>query len=153
MNEVARIADQLRRSQEGEAWHGAALAELLADVDAAQAVQRPIPAAHNIWELVNHITAWQTAANGAVRGGVMPRLGKADDWPPSGRTDAQWRAAVKRLAKANQELLSALAAFPEERLDERLPGRKHSFYFMLHGVIQHNLYHGGQVALLKKLLA
>ena len=83
----------------------------------------------------------------------MPRLGKADDWPPAGRTEAQWRAAVKRLTKVNQELLSALFKFPEERLDDRLPGRKHSFYFMLHGVIQHNLYHGGQVALLKKLLA
>jgi hypothetical protein len=153
MGEIARIADQLQRSQQGEAWHGPALAELLADVDAAQALRRPNPAAHNIWELVNHITAWQTAANGAVRGGVMPRLGRADNWPPSGRTEAQWRAAVKRLGKANQELLAGLRAFPENRLDARLPGRKHSFYFMLHGVIQHNLYHGGQLALLKKLLA
>jgi uncharacterized damage-inducible protein DinB len=153
MNEISRIADQLRRSQQGEAWHGPALAELLADVNAAQALQRPGPAAHNIWEVVNHITAWQTAAGGAMRGGVMPRLGKADDWPAAGRTEAQWRAAVKRLAKANQALLTALSEFPKQRLDDQLPGRKHSFYFMLHGVIQHNLYHGGQVALLKKLLA
>jgi uncharacterized damage-inducible protein DinB len=153
MNEITRIADQLRRSQQGDAWHGPALAELLADVDAAQALQRPSPAAHNIWELVNHITAWQGAAGGAMRGGVMPHLGKADDWPAAGRTEAQWRDAVKRLAKANHALLTALAKFPEQRLDDQLPGRKHSFYFMLHGVIQHNLYHGGQVALLKKLLA
>ena len=153
MNEVARIADQLRRSQQGGAWHGPALAELLADVDAAQALRRPNPAAHNIWELVNHIIAWQTAANGAVRGGVMPRLAKADDWPPAGRTEAQWRAAVKRLAKVNQELLTGLSKFPEQRLDDQLPGRKHSFHFMLHGIVQHNLYHGGQVALLKKLFA
>ena len=152
MNEIVRIADQLRRSQQGDAWHGPALTELLADVDAAQALWRPGPAAHNIWELVNHLTAWQTAANGAVRGGVMPRLGKADDWPAAGRTEAQWRTAVKRLAKVNRELLAALSAFPEQRLDDRLPGRKHSFYFMLHGIIQHNLYHAGQVALLKKLL-
>ena len=81
----------------------------------------------------------------------MPRLGKSDDWPAAGRTEAQWRAAAKRLAKVNQELLAALSVFPEQRLDARLPGRTHSFYFMLHGVIQHNLYHGGQIALLKKL--
>jgi uncharacterized damage-inducible protein DinB len=152
MPETTRIADQLRRSHQGDAWHGPSLAELLADVDAALALRRPSPAAHNIWELVNHITAWQTAASGAVRGGVMPRLAKARDWPPAGRTETQWRAAVKRLAQANQELLAALSAFPEQHLDDRLPGRRHSFYFMLHGVIQHNLYHGGQVALLKKLL-
>jgi hypothetical protein len=151
MNEITRIADQLRRSQQGEAWHGPALAELLADVDAALAQRRPIPTAHNIWELVLHITAWQTAATGAVRGGVMPHLADAEDWPPAGSTEPEWVAAVKRLAVANQELLAALSAFSEQRLDGQLPGREHSFYFMLHGVIQHNLYHGGQVALLKKL--
>ena len=61
MNETKRIADQLRRSQQGTAWHGPAVGELLKGVDAAMAERRVLPAPHNIWELVLHITAWQTA--------------------------------------------------------------------------------------------
>ena len=55
MTEIERIEDQLKRSLEGEAWHGPALEELLADVRAEQAAAKPVPPAHSIWEIVLHI--------------------------------------------------------------------------------------------------
>jgi uncharacterized damage-inducible protein DinB len=151
MSEMARIADQLRRSQEGEASHGPALGELLTDVDAQLALRRAGPAAHNIWELLLHVTAWQAATTGALQGRAMPNMTDAEDWPSTGHSEPEWREAVASEARVNQELAAAVERFPEQRLGDQVPGRDYSFYFLLHGITQHNLYHAGQVALLKKL--
>jgi uncharacterized damage-inducible protein DinB len=149
MHETKRIADQLRRSQQGNAWHGPAVGELLKDVDSALAQRRLAPGAHNIWELVLHITAWQAATVRAVRGDKMPQLDGSDDWPATGHTEQDWRNAVERLERGNAELVASLASFPDERLGDTVPGREYSFYYLLHGVAQHNLYHAGQMAMLK----
>jgi uncharacterized damage-inducible protein DinB len=149
MHETKRIADQLRRSQQGNAWHGPAVGELLKDVDSVLAQRRLAPGAHNIWELVLHITAWQAATVRAVRGDKMPQLDGPDDWPVAGQTEQDWHNAVERLERVNAELVAALSSFPDERLGDTVPGREYSFYYLLHGVAQHNLYHAGQVAMLK----
>ncbi len=149
MNETKRIADQLRRSQQGAAWHGPAVAELLKGVDSLLAQRKPLSGVHSIWELVLHITAWQAAALRAVRGDKMPQLDGQDDWPVSGHTEQDWREAVERLERVNEKLVASVANFSDERLSDTVPGRDYSFYFLFHGVVQHNLYHAGQVAILK----
>jgi uncharacterized damage-inducible protein DinB len=149
VNETKRIAGQLRRSQQGAAWHGPAVGELLKDVDSALAERRLLPGVHNIRELVLHVTAWQSATLRAVNGDKIPELAGFDDWPVTGHTEQDWRDAVERLERVNQELVAALANFPDERLSDTVPGRDYSFYFLLHGVVQHNLYHAGQMAMLK----
>ena len=149
MSETKRIADQLQRSQQGNAWHGPAVGELLKDVDSALAQRRLAPGAHSIWELVLHITAWQAATLCAVRGDKMPDLAVQDDWPVTGQTEQGWRNAIEHLERVNAELVAALAVFPDERLGDTVPGREYSFYYLLHGVTQHNLYHAGQIAVLK----
>ncbi|HVP49019.1 MAG TPA: DinB family protein [Bryobacteraceae bacterium] len=149
MRESERIADQLERSQRGPAWHGPALGELLAGVDVALAQWRPLGGTHNIWEILLHITAWQSAALKAVNGGRMPELTGFEDWPGAGSTEPKWRQAVERVDRINRELVAAIEEFPDDRLGETVPGRDYSFYFLLHGIVQHNLYHAGQIALLR----
>ena len=148
MSEILRIADQLQRSQRGPAWHGPALGELLAGVDAAVAERRFLPGAHTIREILLHVAAWQSAALHAVEGRQMPDLAGLEDWPGAGSREQDWSDAVDRLDRVNQTLVAALGKFPEERLSEKVPGRSESFYFLLHGVVQHNLYHAGQIAIL-----
>jgi uncharacterized damage-inducible protein DinB len=125
------------------------VSELLKDVDSALAQRRLLSGAHNIWELVLHITAWQAATVRAVKGDKMPQLDGPDDWPVAGHTEQDWRNAVERLERVNEELVSSLTSFPDERLGNTVPGREYSFYYLLHGVAQHNLYHAGQMAMLK----
>ena len=60
MSEVARILDQLDRAYSGEAWHGPSLLRLIEGVSAESASKHSIQGAHSIWELVNHIAAWNT---------------------------------------------------------------------------------------------
>lgn len=147
MSEVERIADQLHRSYYGEAWHGPALAELLKGVSAEQAARRAIPSAHTIWELVLHIAAWESAATQALSGAALPTLPWDGDWPKPG---ASWEEAQARLKRSTDELESAIRRLPDTKLSETVPGREYSVYYLLHGVVQHNLYHAGQIALLKK---
>ena len=154
MSETKRLADQIRRAFEGDAWHGDSLLEILADVDAPTAAARPLPNAHSIWELVLHIAAWDDAVRRRAVTGKAVSLTGAENFPALKDTSApQWRRAVKHLKQAHADLVKAVAGFPDSRLMEQVPGKKesyHNFFYMFSGIVQHELYHGGQIALLKK---
>ena len=148
------IASLIRRSHGGVAWHGPSVVETLEGVDAAKAAARPPAGLHTIWELVLHVTAWQRAALAALDGVAYVSLEGEGDWPPEpgDASDDAWLAALSEMAKVNGELVAATRVFPEERLAEIVPGQERfNFYFLLHGVVQHNVYHAGQIALLKRL--
>jgi uncharacterized damage-inducible protein DinB len=149
-SEPALIAEQLRRAFEGDAWHGPALLELLADVDAATAAAKPLPDVHSIWELVLHVAAWDGAARRRLKGEKIQLTGVANFPIVPRATEAAWRKAIAQATRAHDLLVKMVAALPESRLRERVPGKKYDFYFMLHGVAQHELYHAGQIAILKK---
>jgi len=149
-SEPALIADQLRRAFEGDAWHGPALLELLQHLDAATAAARPLPDVHSIWELVLHVAAWDDAALRRL-GGEKAQLTGTANFPVAPKpTQARWREAVAHAKHTHDVLVKTVAVLPEARLRERVPGKKYDFYFMLHGVAQHALYHAGQIAILKK---
>jgi uncharacterized damage-inducible protein DinB len=154
MSEAARIADQLRRAFDGEAWHGDSVVEILEGVTAARATARPIKGAHTIWELVLHIGAWDGAVLRRL-GGAAVELSDAENFPPvTDASDAAWRRALAEVRRVHEKLVAAVAALPDSRLDEIVPGKEgahYTFYYMLHGVVQHELYHAGQIAILKKM--
>jgi hypothetical protein len=152
MLEASRIADQLHRAFSGDAWHGPPLSELLSDVAADQAFARSLPPAHTIWELVVHIDAWVKAALQAAQGVVMPKLvGTDGDWPPiRDNNPVSWAKAKTQLFESADQLGKAVADFSDARLQDTVPGRDYDFYHLFHGIVQHSLYHGGQIALLRK---
>lgn len=152
MSELRRIHSQVRRSFEGEAWHGPSVKETLTGVTAAQAAKHPLAGAHSIWELVLHIERWARAVSEALGGTPMPQPPFAEDWPAVGGTsEKDWQAALAKLDAVQAGLLSAIKGFPEERLREVVPGRHgYDYAFLLYGLVQHNIYHAGQIALLKK---
>jgi uncharacterized damage-inducible protein DinB len=148
--ESALIADQLRRAFAGDAWHGPALLELLQDVDPASAAVKPVPAVHSIWELLLHIAAWDGAALRRLAGETVQLTGDANFPVVPKPTEAAWRKAVAHSKRTHNVLVKTVAALPESRLRDRVPGKKYDFYHLLHGVAQHELYHTGQIAILKK---
>ncbi len=153
ISESALIADQLRRAFEGDAWHGPALLELLDDVDAATAAAKPLADAHSIWELVLHIAAWDAAACRRLGGEKIQPAGVANFPVVPQPTDAAWRKSVAQVKRTHDVLIKTVAVLPDARLRERVPGKKYDFCHMLHGVAQHELYHAGQIAILKKAQA
>lgn len=154
MSEVKRIRNQLKRAYQGIAWHGPSLKELLEGVSAQQASARPIAGAHTIWELVLHVIAWERVAIRRLAGDQLEQqleLTDAENFPAvTNNSETEWQAALARLEQTNSELREAIAQLTDDRLQEIVPGCQYDYYFLLHGVIQHDLYHAGQIALLKK---
>jgi len=149
-SEAAGVADQLRRAFYGDAWHGPAVLELLEDVDAETAAAKPIRNVHSIWELVLHIAVWDRVACRRLSGEKCQPTGDANFPPVTKVNAAVWRKAVAETKRAHDAFVKTVAALPDSRLRDRVPGKRYDFYHMLHGLAQHELYHAGQVAILKK---
>ena len=148
MNEIARIVEQLRQGHEGEAWHGPSVREALDGVTAAGAARRPIGAAHCIGEIVEHLRVTDDRVRAHFTGETAP---EESDWPAVSETgESAWRAAVRELAATQRALRDAVAKLPAARLHDRIPGQGHSYWYELLGSLHHDLYHAGQISLLKK---
>lgn len=142
--------DQLSRSVERGAWHGPAVAEVLEGVSAARAGSRPLPGCHNAWEIVVHMTAWTRAVRRAVDGAPVT-VTKEENWPPLEDTSASaWERAQSEFFQETEALLSRLKSHDDGLLEKTVAGREYNFYHLLHGIVQHNLYHAGQIRLLTK---
>jgi len=156
MKETERIKDQFERAFDGEAWHGPSVISILKDVNAVQAAAHPIPGAHSIWELTLHIAAWESAGRRRLQGD-RAQLSDEEDWPKiDDASEKAWQATKEFLRSNHEVLLDALSAVDDERLDLPIiqdPNTPFSsVYVTLHGVVQHDLYHAGQIAILKKAL-
>jgi uncharacterized damage-inducible protein DinB len=153
--ESLRIADQLRRAFSGDPWHGSPLLDLLAGITAEKARARPLPSVHSIGELVVHIDVYLQVAFEATRGVPAPKLyGTEKDWPaPHEDSEAAWIAAQDRLFRNAEKLAETIEKFDDARLQAIVPGRSYDFYYLFHGIVQHSLYHAGQIAMLKKALS
>lgn len=151
-NEV--IADRLRRTLVGPMWHGDAVNQLLHGVSAADAVRRSVPGAHNIWELVLHMTAWANIARDRLSLKLLPEPTTAQDWPPmtAGTSIEAWSDAQMRLSEAYEALAQKAEDLDDATFDAMVPGHDYPVREMLIGVVEHGVYHGGQVAILKRAL-
>jgi uncharacterized damage-inducible protein DinB len=151
------VRHSVERSMEGDAWHGPSLARLLADITPGEAQSHPIAGAHSILELVLHISSWVSEVASRLRGNP-PGDPASGDWPEVGLDPAEaWQRANAELWDARGRLRSALAEFPEMRLGDLVGptreaqlGTGMSFGATLIGLAEHNAYHGGQIAILKR---
>ena len=162
MNGIPFLHEQLRKGYSDDPWHGSATVEILQDVTAEEAAAHPIPNAHSIWEIVLHMTGWLNEVRRRL-GGHEPDMSEAGDWPEPGEvSEAAWQRDRSHLDASVAELLDALSALREEDLgrlggsiaEVRNPalGTGVTHRAMLNGIVQHNAYHSGQIALLRKAL-
>lgn len=150
MEEIDRIETQLKLAFEGGAWHGPGVLETLDGVSARQAAAHPISGVHSIWELVLHIAAWEGACRRRLTGD-RAELSTEEDWPPVNDTsEAAWAMTKAALIEGHHKLRESIALLEEGRLDEPILENMPSVYVTIHGAIQHDLYHAGQIAILKK---
>jgi uncharacterized damage-inducible protein DinB len=150
MSQIDFIVDQLKRAFDGEAWHGPALMEILEGIDAKNAASRPVSAAHSIWELVLHVSAWEQVVTRRIQGEALTLTDEQNFGHVGQVNEKNWRRAIQTLQKNHADLISAVSSLPESRLTERVPGKDYDLLFMLLGTLQHVAYHGGQIALIKR---
>jgi uncharacterized damage-inducible protein DinB len=152
--ECERLETQLRLSFEGEAWHGPSVLESLAGVTAEAAHKHPIAGAHSIWELLLHLAAAYRLVLRRLEDDGR-QLTAEEDWPlVPAPTAAAWQDAIRELHELNLRIRRAVHDFDPARLDEPLvtepPYTAHTQFI---GLTQHDLYHAGQIAILKRAMA
>jgi uncharacterized damage-inducible protein DinB len=151
MSQTQYLADQLERGFRGGAWQGPAVAETLTGIDAAAAAARPLPGAHSIWEIVHHLTVWNEVPRRRLDGERLQNLPAERDWPPvADVSEGAWRAALAALEDSHAALHARVLDLPDARLDDAVAGSDPTVRGMLLGVLQHNAYHAGQIAVLCK---
>ncbi len=151
MREIERITDQLKRAFEGEAWHGPSVLETIEGISSQQAAAHPFEGIHSVWEIVLHIAAWERAVLRRLNGDRAQLLTE-EDWPMVAAIgDEAWEQSRQALKQGHDDLRSAIANLDESRLDQPIIEGLASVYVTLHGIVQHDLYHAGQIAILKKV--
>ena len=150
MAERDRILNQLERAFEGEAWHGPSVLEALEGVTWKQALLKPVPKAHSIWELVLHMTAWEDVVRRRLLG-ESPDITDEENWPRvKDQSSAAWTRALEGLRAGHMKLRQTAAGISDDLLDQSPTGKHSTRYVLLHGIIQHDIYHAGQISILKK---
>ncbi|MCX6175183.1 MAG: DinB family protein [Ignavibacteriales bacterium] len=159
MNRSEKLSVELHNSVFGDPWHGACLKDVLENISFKQANKRSIPSAHNIIELTSHLNSWTEEILKRFNGG-QPSLPTMGDWPtPKYKTEEYWQAVKQKLFADTNKLIAVIKKFPEDKLDEIVGGERNatlgtgfSFEGFIIGLVQHNAYHSGQIALLKKMV-
>ena len=155
----ATIRDHLLSVWAGDPWYGSASKKILEDISAAEAAARPIVGVQTIWETTLHMVAWTEEATSRIRGNKAKAPDRGD-WPtPADTSTEAWTAATDQLRSARYALLEAIEKAQEEQLymlvgshSEMGASDKVTRAQTASGLAEHDVYHLGQIALLKKAL-
>ena len=155
--EVAQLVAILDQAYDAPSWHGTNLRGSLRRVSAAQAVWRAAPQRHNIWEIAVHAAYWKYAAARRFTGGARGSFAlKGSNWfrrpaEPGSPTDKAWKADLALLDDMHASLRGAVGRLSSNDLRLTPPGSKVSNFALISGAAAHDLYHAGQIQLLKRL--
>jgi uncharacterized damage-inducible protein DinB len=137
------------------AWHGPSLRAALRGVSAKEASRRPVAGRHSIREIVLHVAYWKNRVRQRLTGdarGSFPIRGTNWFWRPAAASEKEWREERRLLEREHGALRRAVAAFPQARLRQPLPGaRRRTALREITGIALHDVYHTGQIQLLKAL--
>lgn len=155
-NQTFKMEHAFGGSATHRAWHGPSLMRALEGVDAERAKARPIGGRHTIWEIVNHCTYWMEEVDRALRGEDIFDVDEIEDWPEAGGSREEWQIDLERLVATHEKADERIRALKPGDLERKLDATFGETYFgftfrkMLHGISDHNVYHAGQVSLLKR---
>jgi hypothetical protein len=139
-----------------KAWHGPNLRGALRGLSARIAAKRPASGRHNVWELTVHAAYWKYAVRrrltGEKRGSFA--LPGSNWFPcPSPLTEAAWKDAVSLLVREHRLLRAAVAALPAGSLSRTSKGSRYTNARLVAGIAAHDLYHAGQIQVVKRLVS
>lgn len=148
---LLRILDE---GYEKRAWHGPNLKGSLRGVGVQEAVWRPGPDRHSIWDIVRHAAYWKYANRRRLTGekrGSFPIEGSNWFAPADSPTEKAWRADLALLDEQHRRLRDAIRGLPPKRLHEKSRGSRYEAATLVYGIAHHDVYHTGQIQLLKRL--
>jgi uncharacterized damage-inducible protein DinB len=151
MNWLRHFAIELTKGHEAEPWHGPSTKSLLEGITAEEAASHVIPGFHSIWELVLHMDAWQREVFRRLDASFIPEIPEEGDWRrPVDVSEGSWKLSLAELDSSLHQIVNALNNLAKTA-DEN-SGPNITLAPALSGLVQHNAYHSGQIAILRKVL-
>ena len=149
MTHTQRIADSYRAVTVKGAWYGPTLAELIAKTSPEEAVTPPIPGAHSISALLQHLLLWNERVRKTCERTPMPGWEAEKEWAEPA---IPWTELVACWNQSRDGLEERIRNFPVEDLGKQVPGRNYPYETLLPGIVQHTVYHSGQIAMVLSML-
>jgi uncharacterized damage-inducible protein DinB len=153
--EIQSIIQHLNNTLDGEPWFGRPVYQLLREVDATIAYKKLTPGAHSPIDLLYHMLTWADFTLKRLQKDKINDLAAFEkiDWREIDPKLHDWDEGLAALIATHQEIVAHLGQQEDSLLDETVDFREYSFRTLLNGLIEHNIYHAGQVAILKKMLS
>jgi len=136
------------------AWHGPNLRGSIRGLTPRELLWRPSPKRHNIWEIILHTAYWKYALHRKFTGGKRGAFPHArSNWPrlPEKADEAAWKSDLKLLLELHRLLRDDIQNLPASALTQRAPQSKYRYARLIYGIASHDLYHAGQIGLLKRM--
>jgi uncharacterized damage-inducible protein DinB len=149
MNQTQRLADSYRAATVKGAWYGPSLAEMLAEIPPELAITAPVSGAHSISALLQHLLLWNERVRNTSDSHPLPRWQAEKEWAEPA---IPWNDLVTRWNQSRDLLEEKIRNFPTEDLAKQVPGRSYPYETMLQGIVQHAIYHSGQIAMVLSML-
>ena len=152
--EIGHLLQMVDEAYEKKAWHGPNLRGSIRGLHIREAVWRPAPARHNIWEIVVHTAYWKYIVLRRLRRGKkgsFPLTGSNWFVRPTSLTSHAWRADLTLLEDMHRKMRAAIAELTPKDLHTIPAGSTVSYGSLISGVVAHDVYHAGQIQLLKRL--
>jgi len=152
--ETLRIIEQLKDTYQGDPWFGKSVLKLLGEVDEKTAYEKP-GGQHSMLELLWHMITWREFTIDRLQHSPQMQLAYFEemDWRELDHNDTTlWKQGLERLQETQDQLLRLLAERTDDILDQTVRERSYTFRKLLNGIIQHDIYHLGQIAYIQKLL-
>lgn len=152
MKETKRIAKLFEDLYNGSPWIDVTVMDTLKNISAEQAAKKVIPERNSIWQIVNHIIAWRENVLLRVQGNEMLTPNNNYFTEIENISETQWQKELDRLSNSQEQWIRFLDNFDESQFDKIYPSNKMTYYEHIHGILQHDAYHLGQIVLLSKLV-
>lgn len=152
---LSYYTEQFQNLYNGSPWYGDSLRQKLDTVSADEAFSIPAPGAHSVAQLVAHVLVWRRLLVERIKGNndFQIHVNSSRDWPPAGLLEAKgWEALLAELDANQTELLALLRTGDDALLERPLPDGKHAMRLLLDGILQHDVYHIGQIGIALALL-
>jgi uncharacterized damage-inducible protein DinB len=152
--EIQSISSNLRNTLEGEPWFGRPVYSILHEIDPALAYQKPNEQAHALTDLLYHMINWAAFTLSRIEKDRETGTGvfEKNDWREIDPAVHNWEKGLAEFIYLHNQILHKLSEKNDDFLNEKVDNRKYDFRFLLNGLIQHNIYHLGQIAYIKKML-
>ena len=153
--EIQTIIKSLQDTLEGQPWYGRAVYEILDETDETKVFIQPNAHSHSLADLLYHMLAWAEFTQKRIAKEIITDMAayEAMDWRKIDPAGHSWKKGVAELKASHQKIIDLLQSKDDAFLEEIVDYRKYNFRYLLNGLIQHNIYHLGQVAYVKKMLA